>query len=43
MSPHGGVSITFNYYFANNIPEGSLIEAELVLENCQVASYDKNS
>lgn len=36
---HGGVSIPFNCYFFNNIPEGSLVEAGLVLENCQVASY----
>ena len=37
---HGGVSIPFNCYFSNNIPEGSLVEAGLVLGNCQVASYE---
>ena len=40
---HGGVSIPFNCYFENNIPEGSLIEAGLVLGNCQVVSYEKKS
>ena len=37
---HGGVSIPFNCYFNDNIPEGSLVEAGLVLGNCQVATYD---
>lgn len=37
---HGGVSIPVNCYFNNNIPNGSLVEAGLVLENCQVASYE---
>lgn len=37
---HGGVSIPFNCYFAKNIPNGSLVEAGLVLGNCQVASYE---
>lgn len=36
---HGGVSIPFNCYFSNNIPNGSLVEAGLVLGNCEVASY----
>ena len=36
---HGGVSIPVACYFNNNIPEGSLVEAGLVLGNCQVASY----
>ena len=37
---HGGVSIPFNCYFKNNIPKGSLVEAGLVLGNCQVACYE---
>lgn len=37
---HGGVSIPFNCYFNNSIPKGSLVEAGLVLGNCQVASYE---
>lgn len=36
---HGGISIPVNCYFNNNIPTGSLVEAGLVLGNCQVASY----
>ncbi len=36
---HGGVSIPVSCYFSKNIPEGSLVEAGLVLGNCQVASY----
>lgn len=38
---HGGVSIPVNCYFNQVIPKGSLVEAGLVLGNCQVASYDK--
>jgi broad specificity phosphatase PhoE len=37
---HGGISIPVACYFNNNIPEGSLVEAGLVLENCEVISYD---
>lgn len=37
---HGGVSIPFNCYFNNNIPEGSFVETGLVLKNCQVALYE---
>ena len=37
---HGGISIPIRCYFNQNIPEGSLVDAGLVLENCQVASYD---
>jgi len=37
---HGGVSIPVACYFNNEIPEGSLVEAGLVLGNCQVASYN---
>ena len=37
---HGGISIPIRCYFNENIPEGSLVAAGLVLENCQVASYD---
>lgn len=36
---HGGVSIPVACYFNENIPEGSLVDAGLVLGNCQVASY----
>jgi broad specificity phosphatase PhoE len=36
---HGGVSIPVACFFNENIPEGSLVEAGLVLGNCQVASY----
>lgn len=38
---HGGVSIPVDCYFNQVIPKGSLVEAGLVLGNCQVASYDK--
>ena len=37
---HGGISIPVSCYFNKNIPEGSLVDAGLVLGNCQVASYD---
>ena len=37
---HGGISIPVACYFNKNIPDGSLVEAGLVLENCQVSSYD---
>ena len=36
---HGGVSIPVACYFSKDIPEGSLIDAGLVLGNCQIASY----
>lgn len=36
---HGGVSIPIACYFNENIPPGSLVEAGLVLGNCQVLSY----
>lgn len=36
---HGGVSIPVACYFNENIPTGSLVEAGLVLGNCQVLSY----
>lgn len=38
---HGGVSIPVACYFKEEIPEGSLVEAGLVLGNCQVVSYNK--
>ena len=38
---HGGVSIPISCYFNKNIPEGSLIDAGLVLGNCQVKTYSK--
>jgi len=37
---HGGISIPVSCYFSKNIPEGPLVDAGLVLGNCQVASYD---
>ena len=37
---HGGISIPIRCYFDKNIPGGSLVDAGLVLKNCQVASYD---
>lgn len=36
---HGGISIPVACYFNGSIPEGSLVEAGLVLGNCQVATY----
>lgn len=36
---HGGVSIPIACFFNENIPIGSLIEAGLVLGNCQVLAY----
>ncbi len=36
---HGGVSIPIACFNNKNIPTGSLVEAGLVLENCQVAKY----
>lgn len=38
---HGGISIPIDCYFNENIPTGSLIEKNIVLENCQVKSYQK--
>ena len=37
---HGGISIPINCFFNDNIPKGSLANAHLVLENCQVARYE---
>ena len=36
---HGGVSIPAECFFSKRIPSGSLVEAGLVLGNCQVRSY----
>ncbi len=36
---HGGISIAVACFFNKNIPIGSLVEAGLVLGNCQVLSY----
>lgn len=36
---HGGVSIPVACFFNKYIPDGSLVDAGLVLGNCQVASY----
>ena len=38
---HGGVSIPVACYFNNKIPEGSLVDAGLVLGNCQIAKYSR--
>ena len=40
---HGGVSIPVNCFFNKKIPEGSLVDAGLVLGNCQIASYTTNT
>lgn len=40
---HGGVSIPVACYFNDYIPNESLIDAGLVLGNCQVASYRKDN
>lgn len=39
---HGGISIPVACFFNQNIPEGSLIEAGLVLGNCEVKEYSYN-
>lgn len=36
---HGGISIPVACFFNENIPTGSLVDAGLVLGNCQVVSY----
>lgn len=36
---HGGVSIPVTCFFNNNIPEGSLIDAGLVLGNCEILAF----
>ncbi len=38
---HGGVSTPVACYFNNKIPEGSLVDAGLVLGSCQVAKYSR--
>ncbi len=38
---HGGVSIPIDCYFKENIPTGSFIGKNIVLENCQVKAYQK--
>lgn len=40
---HGGVSIPVTCFFNENIPTGSLVEAGLVLGNCQVLSFSTNN
>ena len=37
---HGGISIPVACYFNKKIPKGSLVDAGMVLGNCQVVSYD---
>jgi len=39
---HSGVSIPVTCYFNKNIPEGPLVEEGLVLNNCEVISYNAN-
>ncbi len=36
---HGGVSIPIACFFNKKIPQGSLVDANIALKNCQVASY----
>lgn len=36
---HGGISIPANCFFNKIIPKGSLVDAGLVLGNCEVATY----
>lgn len=36
---HGGIRIPIDCYFSNLIPEGSLVEAGLVLGNCEIRKY----
>ena len=40
---HGGVSIPITCFYNHNIPQGSLVEAGLVLGNCQVAQYKEDN
>ena len=37
---HGGVSLPVHCYFSKNIPEGSLIKANIMLDNCQVKEFN---
>lgn len=39
---HGGVSIPVACYFNQSIPEGSLVEAGIVLNNCEIKAYEQN-
>ena len=36
---HGGISIPVNCFFNKSIPNGSLVDAGLVLGNCEIATY----
>lgn len=36
---HGGISIPVDCYFKNAIPKGSLVDAGLVLGNCEIRKY----
>ena len=38
---HGGISIPIACYFNGNIPNGTLLDAGLVLGNCEIAKYQK--
>ena len=38
---HGGVSLPVHCYFNKMIPEGSLIDANIMLDNCQVKEFEK--
>ena len=37
---HGGISIPISCYFSKSIPEGSLVDAGLVLGNCEIKTYN---
>ena len=37
---HGGVSLPVHCYFNKNIPEGSLLKANIMLDNCQVKEFE---
>ena len=37
---HGGVSLPVHCYFSKFIPEGSLLKANIMLENCQIKEFE---
>ena len=39
---HGGISIPIACFYNKNIPHGSLVDAGLVLGNCEIATYLSN-
>ena len=36
---HGGVSLPVHCYFSKMVPEGSLLDANIMLDNCQVKEF----